>query len=294
MNYSLGKTSKKFNRKWLFLIIAILVVGLLTWLLLKPNKANAPEKSDSQPEISQTENKEPEYAEIDLQPTVSSWLAGQSADYSIVVYDTQSKNIIASNNPDEVLFAASLYKIFVAYSALEDFQTGKQNPDEILVNGNSRKTCVDLMIRESNSPCGEAMMASIGPNELKARMEQKGIKDTYFTGIRTTATDTAEILKLILAGDDLNETSTAFLRDAMRFQDAMYKKGLQGGAPEGIWDTKVGWNEDQNYHDIGILTMPDGRVFVVSILSQGQGSSAPIANFSSTIYNVLSLPVENN
>lgn len=224
---------------------------------------------------------------IDLQQTVDEWLARQPADFGIVVYDYSYKQVIASHQPDKQYFAASLYKLFVAYLALQDFQSGTQNPNEILTAGLTRKECVDKMIRESHSPCGEAMMASMGQENLRARMSEIGIKNTTFAGIATTAQDSALVLRYILEMRDLNTDNTAFLKDAMRVQDQRFRNGLYSGAPEATWETKVGWNEDRNYHDVGIMTMPDGRQFTVAILSQNNGSSTPIADFAATIYAAL-------
>lgn len=242
-------------------------------------------------QIGQTDQNQDEAPEtpapVNLQPVVDEWLAGQTAEFGIVVYDPANKQIIASNNPDEKYFAASLYKLFVAYLALVDFQNGAQNPDEELWGGFTRKECVDKMIRESHSPCGEVMMAFMGQEALRTRVSQMGIENTIFAGITTTARDSALILRYIVEGRDLNAENTAFLRDAMRVQPDKYRRGLAQGAPEATWDTKVGWNEQYNYHDVGIMTLPSGREYVVAILSQGNGSPAPIADFAATIYQAL-------
>lgn len=224
---------------------------------------------------------------VDLQPTVDAWVAKQTAEFGIVVYDSANKQVIAAHNPDEKFFAASLYKIFVAYLSLVDFQTGAQDPDEILTQGFTRKECVDKMIRESHSPCGEAMMADMGQQALRERVSEMGIKNTIFAGITTTAQDSALILQYIVENRDLNAENTAFLKDAMRIQDQKFRNGLAKGAPEATWETKVGWNEQYNYHDIGIMTLPNGRQYVVAILSQNNGKSSVIADFAATIYGTL-------
>lgn len=231
--------------------------------------------------------KEPKQPLVDLQPTVDEWVVKQKAEYGIVVYDPTNQRVIASHNPDRKFFAASLYKLFVAYLALEDFQTGAQNQDEVLTQGFTRKQCVDKMIRESDSPCGEAMMADMGQESLRQRLDAMGIHNTAFAGIETTAQDCALILQYIAEGRDLNAANTAFLLDAMTVQDAKYRGGLPKGSPEATWATKVGWNEQYNYHDVGIMTLPDGRQYVVAILSQNNGSPTPIANFSAAIYEAL-------
>lgn len=269
----------------MWLIVALIVAGAGFWWFVGADKAEAP--SEETTPMSESKSSEADYQAINLQPVIDNWLAKQSADYHIVVYDLQAKQIIGSHEPDTVLFAASLYKIYVAYLALVDFQSGAQNPDDILIAGQTKRECVDKMIRSSDSPCGEAMMAEIGQSVLNQRVADMGMTGTFFNGIRTSAWDSALILQYIDQKRDLNEENTAFLLDSMLTQEAKFKRGLQTGAPGAAWQTKVGWNEDINYHDIGIMTMPDGRKFAVAILGQGSGSSAPIADFAATIYSAL-------
>ena len=130
-------------------------------------------------------------------------------------------------------------------------------------------------------------MADMGQQTLRTRMQEIGINNTIFVGITTTAQDSALMLQYIVEGKGLNPTNTAFLKDAMRVQDPKYRKGLATGAPNATWETKVGWNEQENYHDVGIMTLPNRRQYVVAILSLNNGKAAPIADFASTIYGVL-------
>lgn len=289
MNYvSHGRKKTRTPRvsKWLIILLFIAAAGAVAYLLFFRGN-DSPTQQSSSDQSAAIEESKPTYTPVDLQPVVEAWDANQPATYGIVVYDMQSKTTIASLLPDQEFFAASLYKQFVAYLALLDIQNGDMNPDEILSGGFTRKECIDKMIRESHSPCGEAMMADMGQTRLNQRVAAMGMKGTYFNGIRTTAGDSALVLQYLAEGRDLNEENSAFLRDAMLTQDAKFKRGLQTGAPDAKWETKVGWNEDMNYHDIGIMTLPDGRVFVVAILGEGSGSSVPIANFANTIYTAL-------
>lgn len=287
-SYSRRPVKSSSGKRWLFLLIPVLIIaGLVWWLIAGGHKAEAPEGDGSNYQVEQTPEAE-QYQAPDLQPVVEEWVQGQAASYGIVVYDPQAKRIIGFNQPEKVMFAASLYKIYIAYLMYKDFQAGAQNPDEILSQGRTKRACADAMIRSSDSPCGEAAMANMGQSVLNQRaMDEIGTTGTYFNGIRTNAQDAALVLQKILEGQDLNPENTAALLDSMLTQDARFKRGLQTGAPGATWHTKVGWNEDDNYHDIGIMTMPDGRKFVVAVLSDGQGSSAPIADFAKTIYAAL-------
>lgn len=263
----------------------MLALSSIAWFTVFSDQANAPDQSEAN--VTETTEQKTPYTAPDLQPVVDAWIARQSADYFISVYDKQSGTTIAAYDAEEPVFAASLYKIYVAYLSLVDFQTGAQDPNEILIAGQTKKACVDKMIRSSDSPCGEAMMAEIGQLTLNQRVADMGMTGTIFNGIETSAHDSALILQYIMEKRDLNEENTAFLLDAMHDQPDDYEYGLKGGAPEATWYTKVGWNLDINYHDIGIMVMPDGREFAVAILGQGSGSYRPIADFAATIYAAL-------
>lgn len=290
MNYYSRHTPVKKSKKtkiFLLLIVILLVAGLSYWALIVRNKPNPTENQTEESSQSASETEKIAYQQIDLQPTVDTWINKYPAEYHISVYDLQNGELIGQNLSDEPVFAASLYKIYVAYLSLLDFQTGAQNPNDILIAGQTKQECVDKMIRSSDSPCGEAMMAEIGQTTLNKRVIDMGMTNTTFNGIQTSAHDSALILKYIDEGRDLNKENTDFLLDAMLTQNAKFKRGLQTGAPDATWQTKVGWNEDVNYHDIGIMTLSDGRKFAVAILGQGSGSPEPIANFASTIHTAL-------
>jgi D-alanyl-D-alanine carboxypeptidase len=288
---ALSARHKQSKRKLWWSLLSVAAVALLGvggwWLLPGDEKQAASTLPPARTITPDTEPEEMKLPLVNLQPVVDKWLDKQAAEFGIVVYDPANQKIIASHNPDKKYFAASLYKLFVAYLALEDIQKGVQNPDEALTSGFSRKECVDKMIRESHSPCGEAMMAAMGQEKLRQRVSAMGIKNTVFAGITTTAKDSALILQYLWERRDLNTGNTTFLKDAMRVQEQRFRNGLAKGAPEATWETKVGWNLDINYHDVGIMTLRNGRSYIVAILSQNNGSPKPIADFAATIYQAL-------
>lgn len=279
--------SRKFKR-WLVILLPVLLLGIGTyWYLNRNNNQDQPTPSIADTEETQNEET-PAYVSPDLQPTIDAWIAKQRADYHIQVYDLQSNEVVGEHEPDTPLFAASLYKIFIAYLSYKDFQSGTQDPNEVILAGQTRLECVDKMIRSSDSPCGETLMADLGQQTLNKRVvDELGTTATIFNGIETSASDSIKVLKFIHSKKFLTDEYYSKLMDSMLIQDAKYRRGLAAGAPEATWHTKVGWNLDINYHDIGFMTMPDGRVFAVAILGQGSGSPAPIADFAKTIYAAL-------
>lgn len=293
MAYSVySKPPEKSHRaKWLiiFLLLLAIVGAGAYWFVIRKD---SPQANNTDNASSQTREPEPEpsYTAIDLQPTIDTWVAGRSADYHIAVYDLQADKLIGSHQPDEALFAASLYKLYIAYLSYKDFESGAQDPNEVILAGQTRLECVDKMIRSSDSPCGETFMSDLGQSVLNQRVsEEINTTGTIFNGIETSATDSIEVLKRIYVKKFLTDEYYDRFMDSLLNQPAMYRRGLAAGAPEATWYTKVGWNLDINYHDVGLMKMPDGRMFAVAILGQGSGSPAPIADFAKTIYTALML-----
>lgn len=272
------------KRRWPQLLLLI-VLGLGVWWYFGHRTADAPE-----PPEAAIEELPPKPDVIDLQPTIDAWLAERSATYGILIYDPVAEQAIASHNPDRVFFSASLYKVFTAYLALLDMQNGVMDPNQLLLSGLSRKDCIEVMMRESNNPCGKALILDMGLQTLGQRAKAMGINNTAFDNIATTAEDSILILRYIWEQRDLNRENTAFLRDIMRVQDPQYRQALPKGAPEAIWDSKVGYLSPTYYHDIGIMQLPDGREYFVAMLSENNGSPRPLADFSATIYAALVQP----
>src|SRR5690606_21594701 len=165
MGYASTHHSNKKRALTRWLLLGLLLVGATltaVYLLFNNNGGTTPPTAPNSITEQSEAREDPPYEPVNLQPIIEQWDARQAATYSIVVYDMQSKSVIGSILPDREYFAASLYKQYVAYLALLDIQNGAMDPDEILWGSYSRMECIDRMIRESHSPCGEAMMADIG------------------------------------------------------------------------------------------------------------------------------------
>lgn len=225
-------------------------------------------------------------AKIDLQPTVDTWIAGQSGNYGIVVYDPANDAVIATHQGEKLFFTASMYKLSVAYLTLKDFQSGAQNPNEVILAGQTRKECVYKMIHSSDSPCGETVLNNLGQAKVGQRNKAElGLTNAIFPGFQTTSADMVTILKRLQANKDLNTENTAFLLDAMKTQ--IYRSGVPAGMPNATIADKIGFDSPDLWVDGGIIYLPNGRQYVYCIFGNGGVSSAQIRSFAQTIYPVL-------
>lgn len=278
---------KRKSRKKLYVgltatVAIIVAVGLVSWIL--PDTTEAPQSTPKQETTSKKPKpKEVKPVKVDLQPTIDTWVASQSGDYGIVVYDPANKAIIASHQADKTYFAASIYKLYVAYLALIDIQSGAQNPDKVVLAGQTLKECIHKMIHSSDSPCGETVLNSMGQATVTQRLKSDfGLTGTSFPAFMTSAQDAATILQRLQAKQDLNPENTNFLLEAMKTQ--IYRNGVPAGMPDAVVADKIGFNTPEHWHDTGIVTLPNGREYIVSILGGGGVSSANIADFARTIF----------
>jgi len=223
---------------------------------------------------------------IDLQPTVDQWLATQSGDFGIVIYDPATRTTLATHQADKQYFTASIYKLYVVYLALMDIDGGKHSLGEAFRAGKTRQTCLYDAIHSSDSPCAEALLADIGNEKVNQRLADFGFTGTSFPAFMTTAQDAANILKRLQANRDLTKQSTDFLLDAMRNQ--IYRDAIPKGMPEATVANKIGFYET-GWHDASLITMPDGRQFIMVVLTK-DARSRQIADLARVVYAKLNTP----
>jgi beta-lactamase class A len=269
--------------KLLFVLVFVAIVaGLLLWFMMssdKPNASDNKQAGTASQDTPKPAEEKPKPKLVDLQPTVDAWVAKQSGEYGIVVYDPANAKVIGSHDADVQFFTASIYKLYAVYLALEDVEAGKTKMEEAFRAGKTRQTCIHDAIHTSDSPCAEALLNEIGQAETNERLKKFGFTGTNFPGFVTTASDSIKILQRIQEGK-LDKGSTAVLKEAMATQ--VYRDGLPKGMPAKVYD-KVGFSETPHYHDVAIIELPNGREYLVAFLSKGTGSKV-VADFASTIY----------
>ena len=281
----------KRKSTWPTVVITVILIGLIVvggLFFLKPETTEAPEitNKNTEQEAKKEPDPEPKPAKINLQPTVDTWIAGQPGNYGIVVYDPANDAVIATHQADDLYFTASMYKLSVAYLSLMDFQSGAQDPNEVILAGQTRKECVYKMIHSSDSPCGETVLNDMGQATVgKRNIDELGLKNPIFPGFQTTSADMVTILQRLYANKDLNKENTDFLLDAMKTQ--IYRTGVPAGMPEATIADKIGFDSPDLWVDGGIMYLPNGRQYIYCIFGDGGVGSAQIADFARTIYPVL-------
>lgn len=281
--YGIHGGKQTIKKRWLIIaIIAALLLtgaGTLWWLQNREQKVSPLTDTTSETKV-ETEPEEPisTVPLIDLQPTLVAWLANTSVDYGVEVFDIANQQVIASHQPDKQYFTASIYKFYVAYLTYMRLQSGEFTDYPNIVGSQSVLDCLHNTIHTSDSPCGEALMADLTQTVMQRELTAFGTTHTEFPRFVTTAHDANVMLNRLALKKDLKPEWEAKLLHSMETQ--IYSRGLMRGFADAKVASKVGFNENINFHEVGLVTYPDGRQYAVSIFSQGQGSSAPLASLS--------------
>lgn len=295
-NYSIMVTyrntlqrKKKTGKRNVLLLVAVILLAAGVWYAFfrgeEKSLNQASTNSTSSKNNKSDEDKQPVKPPlVNLQPTLDAWVAKQSGEYGVMVYDPDNKVVIASHNSGTQFFTASIYKLYAVYLSLEDIEAGKHTLGENFKFGKTRQTCLHDAIHTSDSPCAEALLNEIGQVEVTERLKSMEFTGTSFPAFVTSAQDAMLILQRLYSRLDLTESSTNIMLEAMKTQ--VYRDGLAKGMPEATVSTKVGFSETPHYHDVGIVTLPSGRNYIVVFMSKGTGSRV-VADFGATIYEAL-------
>ena len=266
---------RRLNLKRFLLIILVVIAAVAAAYIYWPDDGSENTNTTVQQPASSSETatEQQSFPLISLQPTVAAWAAKQSGRASVIVYDLANKKIVASLNPDRQYFTASIYKLYVAYIGYQKIADGTYDANDPYLNGYTRAECLDAMIRDSYSPCGEKWWNELGKQALTAKLETYGLDNTSMTGLYTSAADAAIILQRLFEGKDLTKTHTGEFLDSLKDQPDKYQRGLPSGFSNSTVYNKVGWNGTVEWHDTAIITLPNGHSYVIAVLTKSVGSS---------------------
>jgi beta-lactamase class A len=207
----------------------------------------------------------------------------RASTWSVAVYDITNKRWIAQVNPDQQIFSASLYKLYVVYGLSKSMPFNQWSTKQ--VGGHSVKDCVDLMLRISDNNCGIAVGGLVGWNKVDKEANKYGFTRTDMAkpgGSVTTATDTTNFMSDLYQGKLFDADTTTFILNSLK--DQTYRSGVPAGCPTCTVYNKTG-NENGVAHDSAIVQ--DGKyTYAVTVMSEG-GSPSKIANIERSLETAL-------
>lgn len=216
----------------------------------------------------------------DFQPVVDNWVNSVSGNKSVLIYDLDRNEVVGDYNSKENYDTASIYKLFVVYEGYKKLQSGEWQADEPAgATGYTILKCLDLAIRESYSPCAEALWAMIGRQDLIDIIENDfGIVDSDIGSLVSNPEDIMKMLKIFYEHKDItDENLIATMKDSFLNQPPTtydWRQGLPSGFTKANVYNKVGWDYDPDarvwniYHDAAIVEFPDiNRHFIVVVMT---------------------------
>lgn len=265
---------RRRSKRFLAVTLLIAAAGVAAYFYWFDDGSKHDSSPPNQPSTeNESEAETTSFPLVDLQPTIDAWADRQGGQASVVVYDLANKRTVASLNPDNQYFATSIYKLYVAYMGYQKVADGTYGLEDAYLSGYNRGKCLDAMIRDSYSPCGEKMWSELGKDKLTSDLKKYGLANTSMTGLYTSAKDAATILQRLFERRDLSDAHTNAFLDSLKTQDATYRRGLPTGFSEASVYNKVGWNEQVEWHDAAIVTLPSGQSYVVSVMTENVGSA---------------------
>ena len=226
------------------------------------------------------EKQEPDIQAIDFQSVVDEWTRSVAGEKSVIIYDLDLNKMVGSYNTTKKYNTASLYKLFVVYEGYRKLETGEWKEDELVGStGYTILECLDKSIRESYSPCAEALWAKIGHDELDEIIEKDfKITNSEISSLISNPEDVLKIMKMFYRHSDIkSENYLAVLKDSFLNQPKTTYDWRQG-LPSGFSDNakvynKVGWEYNESgywniYHDTAIVEFPEkNRHFIVIVMT---------------------------
>lgn len=277
---------KRVNSKRALLFSAVaIIIGVGVWFFFGKQKAHSPSQPSTEQKTETAESVVVEPQLPNLQPVVDEFIAAHPGTYAVKITDKKG-NVLAEKSGDKSDDMASLYKLLVAYIGYQRIDGGTYTLSEPYLNGYTRGECLDAMIRDSNSPCGEKMMAEIGGTTLNQKAKEYGLQNTNYGVLTTTPNDMVTLLTHIENGKDLSAESRASYLDSMKTQDALYRRGLPSGFTNSTVYNKVGWRGALEWHDVAIVELKNGQKIIVAVMTQGAGY-ANVAKFGAELEKAL-------
>jgi hypothetical protein len=227
---------------------------------------------------------------VQAQGVLNAWKAARpSQQWGVVVQGTGDDKTSASINPAASYNMASVYKLYMMYPLFKNYNLTTLANSSITVSGRgptNLKTCVELMIKNSDNPCGEAVGSRMGWSKTNNLLRQLGMQNTNLnnpSGISTSAADAALFLQKFNSGQLMDAGEQQYITSLM--QQQRFRGGIPAGCADCVVADKTG-DLGTVRHDVGLVDAADKK-YVLAIMTNG-ASYAQIAQLTSQIHAVMS------
>lgn len=203
---------------------------------------------------------------IDFQPLVDDFAATRSEKVSVLIYDLDNQKRAGEHRANVPMSTASLYKLRIAYEEYRRMDAGELSRNTKITNGHTRLECLDLVLRESDSPCAETLAA----------------KDNIYFSLSASADEILNTMLLYYYHDTLSTDSWERIQDAMLNQPVKNGYDWRQGLPQGFSVAKVynkvGWAGENSswtiYNDAAIVDFQaKKRHFIVIVMTNNTDPS---------------------
>jgi beta-lactamase class A len=169
---------------------------------------------------------------------------------------------------DGPLNAASTAKVLTAIFYVKQVEAGHLSLNQT-IGGKTAKRQLKLMLQQSDDSAWVTLNEALGHSNLEQYANSIGLNSYRAATNSISSVDLSTLLKDLVAGRLLNSADTDRLLAYM--QNTNYEDFISPAVPGGyqIYH-KVGIDEDC-LNDTAIIVSPDGRAFVLTIMTNGQG-----------------------
>lgn len=293
-----GGTSRRRERVILALLVSLLVVGVVSVPVLAnravQHQSIQPAATQTAPEVvlekAQPIKPTPVVVTpqiVDLQPVLDAWAKqNPKQQWGIVAKSLSGAEFQAQLNADRRFRSASLYKLFLLQPLFNRYTLAQQQATSVNLGATNRSmaACVDLMLRLSDNPCGEAVAGKLGWTKVTKELKGNGYINTDFSkgdAPVTSAADTALFLER-LNSVMLDEPSKATVMKSLLTQK--WNKGIPAGCSGCVVANKTG-SLGSVMNDAAIVQYQGGS-YVLVVLSEG-GSFKQIAELTKQIQTAI-------
>jgi hypothetical protein len=206
---------------------------------------------------------------VNLQPVLDKWEQNHAGQHwSVAVKSLDGPVFGAALHGDDTYTIDGAYRLFLVLPLFAQMPLEKQQQTLVTINGNQRvlSKCVDLMLRISDTNCGQAVGKYVTLSRANALFKQDGFAHTTFkqstTAVETTANDTAQYL-IALNGSSLSQSGQALVMGAL--QNQIFRSGIPAACPGCQMADYSGFSGSSVY-DAAVATYSRGK-YVISIYS---------------------------